>query len=436
MQGQNEMPAKLTWRDYLSYVQGFFSGTSTSSSSSIAAAAAVSSPSAASAAAAVSASSTAAISAAAILPAASIDTLPESSSPPMEPAEALAEKTAVVSREHMYIMLMLRKREGNIFSGLPRDVFFCLMNVEQYPNSDIAIALRLAADGEEQAINELTAMLDCNPRLLLQAGNVMTRGGLYVKRVTLYEFFLGAGDPGAAARITPYFERIDGGESQRMKQYARYKPHIDGMLTQKPYDLVPLFTILKGSSAADVTALLKDDMTHESNLRDALIKFRSDHAPGKLIKPRMHYNYKTLEQAFNLLYDEWNSLSNNDSNYDKCDFVARLVIGYLQRGLPAIDRIAFARAFADKERTLNFKYVRGRFPDTSAVALPGDSLGFSHFIYGGGRRCFGSGRGLCSVVAVFRRFFKIHVEQKLQTYRTYTDTPASARCSRVCDLLR
>jgi hypothetical protein len=371
MQNRNQQPN--TASSLLTYLQSFFSGTSTSSSSSTAS----------TAAAAVSASSTAAMAASgAVVPAASLSAASaSSSSSPMVPAAVLKEKLSAVTREQMYALLMFRNRENNIFSALPPEYFYYgLIGVEQNPNSDIAIALRLAADGEERAIKELIAMLDRNPRLLLQAGNVMTRGGLYVKRVTLYEFFLGAGDPDAAARIAPNFDKIEGGAGQRDRQYARYKPYIDGMLAQTPYDLRPLIEIIKSSSPADVTAILNNDMTHESTLRDALIQFRTDHTPGVLIKPRMHYNYNTLQSAFDLLYEEWNMLSNNHTNYDKCDLVAICVIGYLQRSLPAVDRFAFARAFADKERTLNFKYAAGVFPDTTSD-LP---LGISNLIYGCG----------------------------------------------------
>src|SRR3990167_8616031 len=106
----------------------------------------------------------------------------------------------MLTREQVYTMLMLRNRENNILSVLPDELICQISDFGQDPDSEIAKALRLAADGMEKALNELAAMLDKNPRLLLQAGNVMTRGGQYVKHVTLYEFFLGAGDPDAAKR--------------------------------------------------------------------------------------------------------------------------------------------------------------------------------------------------------------------------------------------
>lgn len=135
-------------------------------------------------------------------------------------------------------------------------------------------------------------------------------------------------------------------------------------------------------------------MMHESELRDALIQFREDVNPGTVKKPQMHYNYQTLIHAFEIYDRERDGLYQaRGNNHDKCDLAWRQVIAYLQRSLPAVDRFAFARGLYDVvenkkplERTFNYKYGNGSFPDTS----PTDScagLGFDYGIYGwcGGR---------------------------------------------------
>lgn len=340
----------------------------------------------------------------------------------------------MLTREQFYDLLTLRNREDNIFSVLPDELLCHISDVGQESDEVIKEALRLAADGTEKALNELTAMLDKNPQLLLQAGNVMTRGGLTVIRTTLYEFFIAAGDPIAAKRIEPYFSKFEGGEAQKEKQLKRYRPHIEALAKQieskqPAYDLKPLIDIIKQSSAADVTAALNKDMAHVSLLRDALIQFREAVRP-KRKAVGMHYeHYTTFMQAFDLLYDEWMNLKNGD-NYDKCDLVWRQIIGYLMRGLPHIDRFAFARGFQDGERTLSYKYDRGNyFPDTTSGDADFSGLGFDVAIFGWGLRVLRAG-------LIAARRWKLHVEQKLQTCRTYAATATPSSSDRPCDLLR
>ena len=118
----------------------------------------------------------------------------------------------MLSREQVYTMLMLREREGTLFSGLPPEViqrisYFGqdLNEVHNITGSAIDKALRLAADGQEEALNELTSMLEKEPQLLLQAGNVVTRAGLLVTCTTILEFFITSVDPVGVARVDPYF---------------------------------------------------------------------------------------------------------------------------------------------------------------------------------------------------------------------------------------
>ena len=81
-----------------------------------------------------------------------------------------------------------------------------------------------------------------------------------------------------------------------------------------------------------------------------------------------------------MLINEWGYLINK-GNFDKCNLVWRQVIGYLQRGLPAVDRFAFARGLyievnnAELERKFEFKGGRSSFPDTGGSEF---GLGFEY----------------------------------------------------------
>ena len=107
----------------------------------------------------------------------------------------------MLTREQLYTMLILRNREDNIFSVLPTELIDHIGNINNHPDSEINVALRLAASGIEEDMVELVKMVTANPRLLLQAGNVVTRGGVPVMRTMLYEFFLCEGDPDGAKPI-------------------------------------------------------------------------------------------------------------------------------------------------------------------------------------------------------------------------------------------
>ena len=177
---------------------------------------------------------------------------------------------------------------------------------------------------------------------------------------------------------------------------------------------------------------LNKDINHKSPLSDAMCAFRNAVRPKKQKKPGMHYkHYTTLMQAMDLLYDEWKELSNNYTNYDKCDLVWGQIFKYLQISLPAVDRFGFARAFDDNERTAKYKYDNGTFPDAVAdnEELPG--VGINEAIFGaarGARR-----RALPGWRFRVAALWKTHVEQKHQACRTYA-AAATTASDRTCSL--
>ena len=149
----------------------------------------------------------------------------------------------------------------------------------------------------------------------------------------------------------------------------------------KAYNIRGLFDLIRDASAEDVQALLNNDRQHASPLCDAIIQFRKDHAPCVLLgrEPRMHFNYATLQLAYEQYADRWDELHEaSGGGWAKLDLAWRMIIGFLQRRLPGIDRCIAAQglyyvAGGVKEavnRSVKLKNSAGDFP----VASSDDSL--------------------------------------------------------------
>jgi len=269
-------------------------------------------------------------------------------------------------------MLMMRN-QSNLFSSpiMPNEIVQLISDYEP-SNSKIEIALKCAASPQKERVRQLLIMLDNNPTLLLQAGRVITPGGDIIKRTTIYEFCLGAGDADLAKKVQHYFSQITNGEQQRIRQYKRYQCHIENMLKQKPYDLTKLINLVKSASMDDVIALLNYDETHTSELGNALIQFKQDWQPKTIEQSSMHYNYNSLHHAFKQLSMEWEELYRKSNyNFSKIHLVWRQIIGFEMRRLPGIDRCIMAQGiyyYIKKglfNRTYEFKNsYRELFPDT------------------------------------------------------------------------
>jgi hypothetical protein len=308
----------------------------------------------------------------------------------------------MITREQIYTMLMMNKRRDTLFSALPKELIKKISDYGQNPKSEIATALKHAAFAQKKDVEALLALLDKNPMLLLQAGNVQTPGGDKVRRVTLYEFLLGAGDNELAGIVQGYFDKIDHGKQERIRQYERYRPHIEGMLTQKPYDLLPLIKLIKKATPEQVKALLNKDITDKNDLCNALIQFRKDWAPRVITKPCMHYNYASLKHAFELLDREWDNLykANND-NYNKIDLVWKQLIGFEMRRLPGIDRCVMAQGLyyvieEKKAVARTYTFTNGGAAATFPITVADDSidgLGGDFAVHMNGGVGYGVGRG-------------------------------------------
>ncbi len=305
----------------------------------------------------------------------------------LPPEMVVAIPTVVPAREAIKIMAGL-SRAGSYFYGLFKP---------ELEKQALAKALHHAAFARQKDVDTLLAMLEANPRLLLKAGNVITPGGLDVRGVTIYEFLLGAGDPNLAKRVEPFFEKLENGQNERTRQFERYRPHIDAMLTQEPDDLKCLFDIIKQSSADDVAAELATgdqyDTRYQSPLRDAFNKFREvklDPQVRIMTEPRMHCNYQNLIHAYSMLALEWDNLyAASGNNYKKLYLVAREIIGLIELiELPGYERCLFARgqvkaAAAGKEIERSHKYENGSgsFPNfDSSLVTSHSGVGFDSFI--------------------------------------------------------
>ena len=300
----------------------------------------------------------------------------------------------MLNRSQLYALLLARKHSGNLFSVVPRDLISLIGSYCESPRSEISTLLLHIAYGHLLCAK---AMLELNPRLVLQAGNVETPSGLKVMRTTPLECALGAGDPEMVRMIEPYFEShlIEGGAIVREEQYARYRPHIENMLKQKPYDLTLLLTTIKEASARDVSAALNNNTLHASVLRDVLAQFRKEFTPGK-IAIGMHFNYQDLMHACEVFYQKYDYLLDGNDDSRNCLF-SRQVIGFIQRNLPAIDRMAYAQGLhevvemkAAIQRSFKFRYERIKFPFTGSGAALYSGLGYSYFCWA---------RGACYTIA-------------------------------------
>lgn len=299
----------------------------------------------------------------------------------------------------MTTLLALQKYRRTVFFEAPLEILVGI-NEYVYANPEIQKALNHAAYARAEDVAALLDMLEQNPNLLLQEGYAQTPGGDEVTNVTLYEFILGAGDYDLANNVQGYFSRIDNGEQEMRRQYERYRPHIEGMMTQEPDNLECLIELIKQATPEEISALLNnEEMPYDSELCQAMEQFRRDRAPKVLDKPCMHYNYQSPIHAFQLLNREWDNLVNGN-NYDKVDLVWR-VIGFELRRSPGIGRCMMAQGLQSVidrkepvERSYKFAYGGGDFQDCRTDDSH-TGLGF-HFgldVYWGGWRAVGWGGG-------------------------------------------
>jgi hypothetical protein len=349
----------------------------------------------------------------------------------------------MLNRSQIETLIAIRNRPGSPFNPhgttyrLPIDVIKQIANVGFDPDSesDIAKLLHHIAYGD---LASAKIMLDANRSLIGKASHVQTPSGLIVRYVKPYECALGGGDPEMAKMIAGYFDQFTDGAAEKAAQDAKYRTHIEDMLNPEknpPYDFTLLIETLMAAKPADVTAALNRDTTHDSALRDVLEQFRKDFTPG-MITSGLHFNYQHLLRAYEVYDQNYENLYKSGGNdYDKLRLFSRQIIGFIQRSLPAIDRMVYAQSLYDVveqkteiKRSFKFTHDEGSFPDTSGGHGALSGLGFEYFAAGG---C----ASMVSGVAGIAPLWKTYVEQKHQTCRTYAAT-SSREVVSVCNLLK
>jgi hypothetical protein len=328
----------------------------------------------------------------------------------------------MLTREQLHAFLCMRKHRRTIWSAHDTRLipYICQVSMANFnPDSEIAKLLGCIAYGDLQSAKD---MLEVNPRLVLQTGHVVTPSGLKLMHTTPLECALGAGDPDMAKMIAPYFEakEIDGGVSVREELYARYRIHIEKMMAQPPYDFTLLVETLKQASPEDIDAAINHDTEHPSALNNVLEQFRNEFTPNK-ITGGMHFRYQDLQRAYEVYNQEYDNLGDED-DLDKNTIFSCQVIGFIQRNLPAIDRMVFAQSLyevlvnkAEIKRSFQFAYEDISFPVTAPGHSSRSGLGFEYYVTGGivGRRNHAAG--------VPQTLWADYVEQKLEECKTFAN---------------
>lgn len=248
------------------------------------------------------------------------------------------------------------------------------------------------------------------PVKVLPKNPLITPAGLGIEdqNTTLLECALGAGDPEIVETIKPCFRQFKGGEEKMEHQLARYRPCIETIRTQEPYDLTRFVHVLLRSHLDDVTAELKTGKDYDgdycsprrnglqkgSDLRDALNKVRNDLKPGTLTAPRMHCNYQTLTHALEILKLEWENLRVGNT-WDWIHLFWRQIIGTIElQTFPAYERAAFSQGRVEEigngksldDRSTKYKYGEGKFPSWNSAFVGFHSgLGFDFAVDSGGK---------------------------------------------------
>lgn len=261
-------------------------------------------------------------------------------------------------------LMIMRKRSETAFYHLNENVYKIIYDYVINDPKALNEALKHAANARTEDVKALLALLDENPFLLLQSGNVKTPGGLTLKGVLIYELLLGATDFDLASQVAEYFKRIPYGQQERNRQYARYSPHLDGIFnSQNSYNITPILNLLRDeenneSVRNDIEALIAKTPGYHCKLGDEIAKFKAFHSPDRpLTQPRIHFNYSSMLLLYQLLCTE--TMMNelylaNGSNWRMYNFIWINTVGYMQSLYPSIDRFILARgmdfyAYQDEE---------------------------------------------------------------------------------------
>lgn len=267
----------------------------------------------------------------------------------------------MLNRSHIINILMLRKRENNIFHTIPTDITDYMVRMgddASGPNSIIATLLNCVINSDVENVKNI---LDINPRMLLQTGDVLDSN--IILNVTPYECALGSGNYEIASIIKKYFEKINEGEKHELQQYEKYKPYLEEILSQKPdYDLDKLMTIIIESSKEDIRAALSDT-PNDSLLCQTLLEVKK-HFSSCTIREGIHFNYHNFQYAYEIYVKNFRDMVNIGRNWDRCDLFWNKVLGPIKDSMPMCHR---------NEINKSFSYCKG-----GRKQLPTTTLKFSY----------------------------------------------------------
>ena len=232
-------------------------------------------------------------------------------------------------------------------------------------------------NGDEAKVRIL---LDKNPELLLiKALRADDYSGRKFRNITAFQAALCTYDVEMWKMIEFYFEKIENGQEQKLKQINEIFP--DSKLPiQRSYDFSQIIRAITDSSNTDVKAALEMQQSN-STLCQALGKFRTDFKNLSLkeqcfnprhlleaLKVYMHqltcftddpYYGVTDEITYYIrIYSTWNRC--------KCDLFWRQVIGYIQRYVPSCFAQAFTQGYiSDQNQPLqrSFNYRQKKYAD-------------------------------------------------------------------------
>jgi len=241
-----------------------------------------------------------------------------------------------INRSQLIIMLGLRKRNGNFFSTVPKELILQMASMSHAGYEDLMKLLKAITCNK---IEDVKSILNEKPALLFFAGNVTDPLGNEIKYVTPYECALCMGNEVIVNTIGTYFAKIGKdikeAETERLTQYKRYEPsfkRMDEMLksfridSEKPvlwsdFDFQKLVDTLKKSTTGEVAhaALGLKENKNESNLDKELTKMVLHFKPREIQKG-MNVNYANLFEAYRVYLREYGNLPTDAAN-----FLARLV---------------------------------------------------------------------------------------------------------------
>ncbi len=270
--------------------------------------------------------------------------------------------------------------------------------------------------GQETAI---LAMLEQSPDLLLAKGRSVDYSGRTYYNTPFQAAFL-SHDVILCEKMEPLFDKLSDGKAKLAEQIHELFPN--GMPEQTAYDLTRITQVINDSSVADIKAIFQKKKENTPIYRE-ITSFREQFTALSL--EEKFFNPKHLINAYSIYEKHENSWAS-----PRCQAFWSLVIGYMQRFLPAFHAQVYCHGLSNaglKEKNFmqekNFKRSLQLISGSIMFPVAGDSgLGFDFGIYSAstrGRACrtrSGGGGDRAWAAARDLRLLENLVEQISQTY--------------------